>query len=322
MLQSRRPTLSVAAALCAALLTGCQLLQPIATAFRTPKNLFDDSAENELPSIVASRDAISLELVFIERQVGDPLLGRALWNDVDQVGVMQPETRARLASNGFRVGHVGPTPPQALQTLLKLTDDALDLGNPADSSRAMQIRRVTLTSDMETEVHAAPQYADCLVRVVGSTGETEKSFTQALCQFRLKARRLQEGWAQIELTPEILHSRTSSPRISGNCDRERSTPRSTIRNSRSGSTRARWPSSRPPPRIQGVWDTPSSVVPRPTRTCSDCSSFAWLTFSRSSRFTRSDASVAIQNLGGVLDGNATRRREASSMTDSFLAYAF
>lgn len=209
MLQSRRPTLSVAAALCAALLTGCHLLQPIATALRNPKNLFDASAENELPPIVASRDAISLELVFIERQVGDPLLGRALWNDVDQVGVMQPETRARLASNGFRVGHVGPTPPQALQTLLKLTDDALDLGNPSDSSRAMQIRRVTLTSDMETEVHAAPQYAECLVRVVGSAGETERSFTQALCQFRLKARRLQEGWAQIELTPEILHSRSA-----------------------------------------------------------------------------------------------------------------
>ena len=70
----------------------------------------------KLPPLPVARDAVELELVLIDRPVSDPLLGKSLWREVDQVGGLSLEQRAAVREAGLQVGQVGSTPPDALQT--------------------------------------------------------------------------------------------------------------------------------------------------------------------------------------------------------------
>ena len=58
------------------------------------------SKRNVLPPMQASRDALKLDMVMIDRRADDPLIGSQLWEYVDQVGAIPPETRELLRENG------------------------------------------------------------------------------------------------------------------------------------------------------------------------------------------------------------------------------
>ena len=87
---------------------GCQLFD---------KNVFSNSIDSvtqqtsRMPQKGPTRDAVQLEIVFIERPLEDPLLGHALWKEVDQIGALDPAVRDVLRKNGFKVGVTASDPP-------------------------------------------------------------------------------------------------------------------------------------------------------------------------------------------------------------------
>ena len=188
------------------LVSGCSIFK------RSHDN--NEDAIGRLPAIASHRDTIQLEVVFIERPIHDPLIGRVLWQEVDQVGALSPETRAALKQHGLKVGHISSSPPRALQTLLGLTSEFGE--SPISGSNAQLIgRRVVLQSGTEIEIQASPLYTTCSFPVPEIEGDdSTREFRNARCVLRMFAQREQDGWANLSFLPEIhhggLHSRPAA----------------------------------------------------------------------------------------------------------------
>lgn len=171
--------------------------------------LFQDSSRLEakkaagLPPIPTSRDAIQLEIVFVERPVDDPLLGSLLWRQIDQVSALSPEKRSILRGNGFQIGHVSSNPPRPLQTLLGLTTEISD--SETDEARRMVGRRIVLQSGAATEVQTSDLYPACSISIASDEGVETQEFEYVRCVFRVFVERMQDGWAKLEFLPEIHH---------------------------------------------------------------------------------------------------------------------
>jgi len=197
-------------AVCLAALAGCALLEGTESLLsRTAAK--PNSDKNVLPPIPTSRDAMKIDVVFVERPVGDRLLGKVLWQEVDQVGAVPAETRQLLSEVGLRVGNAGTSPPQALEKLLELTTEQSDSAN-ADDAKKLKVRQMLIPSGGEALIHAN-YMAHCVVKVPGREGLVEKEFDDATGVFRLRATRMQDGWAQLEFQPEIHFGPSTMKRI-------------------------------------------------------------------------------------------------------------
>ncbi len=154
-----------------------------------------------LKPISAPRTAIQVEIVFVERPDGDPLLGDILWKDLDQVGAVDLAIREGLKRNGLRIGIASSSPPRTLQQLLGLATEIPDADG--DEGKRLVGRRVSLVSGSETEIQASPIFDRCAVTSWNGEASAEKTYENARCVFRLRAHKVQDGWAKLELTPEI-----------------------------------------------------------------------------------------------------------------------
>jgi hypothetical protein len=150
-----------------------------------------------------TRDTIQLEVLLLDRPENDPLLGRILWDDVDEIGAVELDVRERLNSNGLRVGVAGSTLPQALQTLLESSHKGLTF-LPADKRRISNAPPITLLAGTDTLVTTTTP-ARRSITLTGGKSSEPLEFDTAVCAFRVKANRLQDGWARLEFTPEIHH---------------------------------------------------------------------------------------------------------------------
>ena len=163
----------------------------------------DTVKEQILRKIPIAQDAIELEIMFVDRPPEDPLIGLALWDEVDQLSGMSPESREMLRQNGFQIGHASSHPPRALQKLLGLKADDLQT-NP--QLAGIVGRRVVVRSGAETDILVSqtiqPQSA-VTIRQAAATDERE--YEHARGMFRVKAFRTQDGWAELEFIPEIHH---------------------------------------------------------------------------------------------------------------------
>ena len=182
-------------------LPGCLLLD-WSTAFRptgTDTSSADGSA-NPLGKLPTSRTAVTLEIVFVERPADDPLLGAALWDELDQIGALSSVKRQALAEQGFRVGRAGANPPRTLQTLMGLATEVA-----YDDEKRLVGRRVVLPSGAETEIGISSPHPERTIAC-----PAPRAFQNVRGVFRLEAKQLQDGWARIELLPEIHHGRMVS----------------------------------------------------------------------------------------------------------------
>ena len=166
---------------------------------------FNDSSSNLLAKVPPPKTAVALEIVFVERPVDDPLLGSALWDEVDQIGSLPAANRQALADLGFRVGRVGANPPRALQTLMGLATEVVN-----EDDKRLVVRRVVLPSGAETEINTGSPRVEAAINVPTTEGMERKTFQWVRGVFRVKAKRLQEGWARIEFLPEIHHGRMTN----------------------------------------------------------------------------------------------------------------
>jgi len=188
---------------CALILSGCEL-------FKTNSTKAIQS-EAGLPNISAPSDALALEVLFVERPVGDKLLGDMLWNEVDTILNLEPEEQRDLVKNGFQIGVAAAHPPAALQQLLELRAKPKEgeVTIPQDVENRLQGSRCFIRpgSDTEIQLNDVPYVEFSFTEFASHHavhGETKK-FADAKCFYRVTAHREQPGWARLEFVPEIHH---------------------------------------------------------------------------------------------------------------------
>ena len=158
-------------------------------------------AEQPVPERI-HRDTITLDIALVDRSITDPLLGKTLWDDVDEIGAIDPLAREILNKNGFRIGVAGSSMPPTLQTLL-------DTEEKHGGDRPANIPPVTLFAGGDTLISARTNIEHCSIREAHRETAQQREFTNATCMLRVKVRKLQEGWAKLEFTPEIHYGQMS-----------------------------------------------------------------------------------------------------------------
>jgi hypothetical protein len=156
-----------------------------------------------LPPIQTSQESIQLEVVFVDRPAGDPVLGPLLWREVDQVAAIPAETRDMLQQNGFQVGHVSSSPPVAVQKLLGLVSDVR--ANDDNDGQHMVGSRKILPPGIDTELQSSEAIEKCAMTIVEGSRTKTYEYEQVRCMFRMKSVRLSDGWVRIDFLPEIHH---------------------------------------------------------------------------------------------------------------------
>lgn len=146
----------------------------------------------------APQQAVELEVFFIERPVDDPLTGNALWNQLDQIGSVDATSRERLQANGLRFGIAGRTFPSALQTL---TDRVFDDGPGHRTTR----QQYQTPSGVTHQFPCGDLPDPAVIGLMTDEGREELQFSRARGVFRCRVETTQEGWARLEVLPEIHH---------------------------------------------------------------------------------------------------------------------
>jgi hypothetical protein len=174
--------------------SGCALFT------KSPGGLFTKSYK--LPSITLPPNAIQLDIVYVERPIGDARLGDELWRSTDQIAAIDEKHRDTLRQNGFRVGVVGSNPPLALQQMLGLKSDFV-YEPGAEKAKNLVGHRSVIQSGGQTEIQTSPVYRECSVELPGSGESGRRSYTNVVCKYHITAERLQDGWAQLDFVPQI-----------------------------------------------------------------------------------------------------------------------
>lgn len=169
---------------------------------------FDDSEVQKhsagLPPIPVPKNAVRLQVVIVERPLGDPMLGPALWNSIDQIGVLNHATRQSLQEDGLRVGTAGSSPPRALESLLG--SEAHSGWVETGPGSRWSSREVTLLPDTQSVIQPGESLlAHCLVNVPNYKGRAMQEYRDARFVFLASAKQIQNGWAEIEFVPQIHH---------------------------------------------------------------------------------------------------------------------
>lgn len=171
--------------------------------FKTsPGELFNKTFK--LPAIELPPDSIQLDVVYVERPLGDARLGDELWRYADEISVVETDQRAMMRENGFRVGVVGSNPPQALQCMLGLKSD-FAYEPHAEKSKQLIGHRYVLRSGGHQTILASPVYPACTLDIPQGNETVHHSFENAQCKYRVTASTLQDGWVQLEFVPQLHH---------------------------------------------------------------------------------------------------------------------
>lgn len=167
---------------------GCALLLTDATG----------NGRNPLMPIVPPKDAIELQVIFVDRVVGDPLIGESLWNDLHAVTVVDPAVRDRLMQHGFRFAMSPSRPPQSLQSLIALS-------TTDDPSKLALARNYTLIDGQEAWFMSSTLPPGTQVRIPMDDSVRAIEADQGSCWFRIRATRQSENWAKLEIVPEFRY---------------------------------------------------------------------------------------------------------------------
>lgn len=179
------------------LVAGCSLFAPVDLAQQMT------AQRSVLPPIKAPADAVQLQIVFIERPPDDPLVGQLVWQELDQVGSLAPETRATLERNGLRVGQAGSHPPPTLQKLLGLKEQLVEADR--EDRQMMRGRRLGLKSAQDSEIQTQDAVRDCQIRYLVGDREELVDYTDSRPVLKIRPIRVQDGWIRLEMQPEIHH---------------------------------------------------------------------------------------------------------------------
>lgn len=177
-------------------LPGCRLIED-----RVSSRSETDSSP--LRPIVAPRESVHLEILFVDRPHSDGLLGKSLWQEIDQIAGLPSADRVRLKQHGWRVGHASSHPPRALEELLELSSKGVSQN---EEDRRLVGRRVALAAGNEFPIEVTELLPELTARLE-SDGES-KTWSNARAILKVRIEREQDGWVRLHFTPEIHHGRT------------------------------------------------------------------------------------------------------------------
>lgn len=173
--------------------------------------LFDNSPESlpnrvfKLPQVGLPPDSIQLDVVYVQRPVGDALLGDKLWRYADELAAVESEHRDVLKQNGIRAGVIGSNPPPALQRMLGLKSD-FAYEPEAEKTKQLVGHRYIIRSKGQQVIQTSPvPYPACTLEMQTGKETRTRSFENAMCQYRVTAERVQDGWVQLDFVPQVHH---------------------------------------------------------------------------------------------------------------------
>ncbi len=158
----------------------------------------ENGKENPLPPIRPARDALQIDVTFVERPLGDRLLGHELWSEIDET--LNTADHEAVSNLGLKVGNAGSTLCQPLERMLH-PPDALD----AESAKRgmilpLQTFCVRTADEAPIETNALPK---CTIDLPLPSGRKTKTYQYFKSVLKMTTYRLQDGWARLEFVPEI-----------------------------------------------------------------------------------------------------------------------
>lgn len=153
---------------------------------------------NPLPPMVGPRDAIELEVFIVDRAVGDPLIGEGMWGSLHDLTTITPELRNRLADCGMRVAMSPARPPRSIQALLSLSSNS-------DPTRSTSYHRIVVPAGQPTYIPITILPPQAEVDLPSESGLQRKTLTNGNCMLQVRADKVADGWAHLEVEPVIHH---------------------------------------------------------------------------------------------------------------------
>jgi len=186
----------------ALLLSGCQSL--------LSKNDHASPADvagqllNPLPKM---RDGIRLDVFRVDRYVGDPRISDSMWKSVSQGGSLDPATIRNLNDHGFRFGTVPANLPMGLQSLILATSSG-------SAERTLHESFAFPTGEHAIlDVMQLPEGME--VVIPGPEGSRPLTLHSAKTVLRVRADKIEDGWARLEIVPEIHYGEVLNRPVAG-----------------------------------------------------------------------------------------------------------
>ncbi len=187
---------------CALLLPGCQGLLR-----NNDQKSEIDVAAQLLKPIPQMKDGIRLDVFRVDRHVGDPRIGDSMWKAVSQGGSLDPATIRHLNEHGFRFGTVPTNPPVVLQSLILAT-------NSGSAERTLHESFAFPTGGQAIlDVMPLPEGLDIVIP--GPEGSRPMTLHAAKAVLNVRADRIEDGWARLEVVPEIHHGEILNRPVAG-----------------------------------------------------------------------------------------------------------
>lgn len=192
---------------CALLLPGCQGL------FTNDKATIEEEVKSQLlKPIPKMRDGIRLDVFHVDRPVGDPRIGESMWKAISQGGSLDPATIRSLDENGFRFGTVPANPPIALQSLILANSSKSK--SPSTGERTLHKSFAFPTGQNAIlDIMQLPEGLE--VVIPGPEGNRPLTLHSARAILRVLAEKIEDGWARLEIVPEIHHGEMRTRAVAG-----------------------------------------------------------------------------------------------------------
>lgn len=163
-----------------------------------------------LRAVRPSPDSVQIEVIWARCDLNDPELNDTVWNEIDETQI-EPAAHRELARNGFRVGVVTGTPPDAIARLLRMSDSP-----PDDASDDGGLKKLDLTNDSKIngrrrslrrgermEVHASENLSTMPLLVARGQDVHGRTFRDAQAIYAISVDPRTDQTIRVELTPEI-----------------------------------------------------------------------------------------------------------------------
>ncbi len=187
---------------CALLLPGCQGL--LRKKDHEPEV---DIAGKLLQPLPQLRDGIRLDVFRVDRPVGDPRIGESMWKAVSQGGSLDPATIRHLNESGFRFGTVPTSPPLTLQSLY--------LSTQSSPSERTLYNSFSVPSGEHAILELMQLPEGMKANIPSPEGERPETLHAAKAVLRIRADKIVDGWARIEVVPEIHHGEILNRPVAG-----------------------------------------------------------------------------------------------------------
>ncbi len=180
------------------LITGCS----------TARDVWKEPPAGILKEMMLARDHVVLEIALVTVPDSQLDTTEAIWRDFDEQ-VLPVETRRHLNRNGFRVGIVGLTLPDALRTMVNVPEDpAAGLAALAASSPASEEwtnRRLRARMNHRNEIVTFPNREGITYFLADGAAVSGRTLAQAETLFAARVLEGAGGSVNLEMTPEIRH---------------------------------------------------------------------------------------------------------------------